>query len=227
MNSDSMFITRVHTAFHTHTVFKINKQSPPPRCWLKQNRPRSHTACYKSHQFIKFADVKDPKRLKTYHSVYRNEVGIHGDDPEVDFKRKKNTTLDIDHNMRTIRKYSKWRNDFTLQKGGNHMTKVVCNLSFTSFDKVQVQTLESFSDTRSHEAALVSFPSSTSPPPLCWRWFPECLYFIAIWSYIHYKTRREPSALTWTSLCRPHVVILWNVGRTGTVRQSDAARGQL
>lgn len=83
-----VYHTSPHGVSHPHSL-QDQQTIPLPRRWLKQNRPRSHTACYKSHQFIKFADVKDPKCLKTYHSVYRNEVGIHGDDPEVDFKRKK------------------------------------------------------------------------------------------------------------------------------------------
>lgn len=29
------------------------------------------------------------KWIETYHSFHRDEIGIHGDDPEFDFKRKK------------------------------------------------------------------------------------------------------------------------------------------
>lgn len=104
MNSDSMFITLLHTALHTHAVFKINKQPSfnLPLSWTKIDLTlqihrllgRNHTSLQSSlvgflTLIIKYHRILQWKQNKTYHSIYRDEIGIHGDDSELDFKEKK------------------------------------------------------------------------------------------------------------------------------------------
>lgn len=105
MNSDSMFITLLHTALYTHAVFKINKQPSLhlPLSWTKidlalqfhQLLGRNHTRLQTSlagmtTNIVHYQALQGWEWVnKTYHSSYRDEVGIHGDNSELDFEEKK------------------------------------------------------------------------------------------------------------------------------------------
>lgn len=107
MNSDSMFITLLHTALHTHAVFKINKQPSCnlPLSWTKINLAlhihwlpaRNHTSLQSSlvriiTRIAQYHRISKNKQIRTtYHSVYGDEIGIHGGNSELDFKERKKT----------------------------------------------------------------------------------------------------------------------------------------
>lgn len=112
MNSDSMFITLLHTALHTHAVFKINKQPSfhLPLSWTKIDLTlQIHWLPATNHSTLSSSLLEmtpqmaqrhmiltdENKWIETYHSFHRDEIGIHGDDPEFDFKRKKKKCITI------------------------------------------------------------------------------------------------------------------------------------